>query len=67
MKQEMKFRFYGQQVEAILIDGDPERRDEWFISVDGEQIGRIYDGWAIDETAIMRFVERKILESLKDC
>lgn len=67
MKDDMKFRFYGQQVEAILIDGDPERRDEWFIKVDGEQIGRIYDSWKIDETTIMRFVERKILESLKGC
>ena len=67
MKDDMKFRFYGQQVEATLIDGDPERRDEWFIKVDGQQIGRIYDSWQIDETDIMRFVERKILESLKGC
>lgn len=67
MKDDMKFRFYGQQVEATLIDGDPERRDEWFVKVDGQQIGRIYDSWQIDETDIMRFVERKILESLKGC
>ena len=67
MKDDIKFRFYGQQVEATLIDGDPERRDEWFIKVDGQQIGRIYDSWQIDETDIMRFVERKILESLKGC
>lgn len=67
MKDDIKFRFYGQQVEATLIDGDPERRDEWFIKVDGKQIGRIYDSWQIDETDIMRFVERKILESLKGC
>lgn len=67
MKDDIKFRFYGQQVEATLIDGDPERRDEWFVKVDGQQIGRIYDSWQIDETDIMRFVERKILESLKGC
>lgn len=67
MKDDMKFRFYGQQVEAILIDGDPERRDEWFIKVDGQQIGRIYDSWQIDATDIMRFVEKKFLESLKGC
>lgn len=67
MKHDMNFRFYGQQVEAILIDGDPERRDEWFVKVDGQQIGRIRDFYGIDETAIMRFVEKKILENLKGC
>lgn len=67
MKHDMKFRFYGCEVEAILIDGDPERRDEWFIKVDGQQIGRIYDSWQIDETEIMRFVEKKILENLAGC
>lgn len=67
MKNNMNFRFYGQQIEAIFVDGDPERRDEWFIKVNGQQIGRIKDSYKVDEIEIMRFVERKILENLAGC
>lgn len=66
MKNDMTFKFYGQQVEAIFIDGDRERRDEWFVKVNGQTIGRIKDYWGIDETAIMRFVENWILENLEN-
>ena len=62
----MKFRFYGQQVEAYLIDGDCERRDVWGVWVDGVPFGMLEDNYT-DETDIMRFVEKKILESLKGC
>ena len=54
----MKFRFYGQQVEAILIDGDSERRDVWGVWVDGVPFGMLEDNYT-DETDIMRFVEKK--------
>ena len=66
MKNDMTFKFYGQQVEAILIDGDRERRDEWFVKVNGQTIGRIYDSYQVDETEIMRFVENWILENLEN-
>ena len=66
MKNEMKFRFYGQQVEAYLIDGDCERRDVWGVWVDGVPFGMLEDNYT-DETDIMRFVEKKILENLAGC
>ena len=62
----MKFRFYGQQVVALLIDGDPERRDVWAIWVDCVPFGMLEDNYT-DETDIMRFVEKKILENLAGC
>lgn len=67
MKQEMKFRFYGQNVEAVLIDGDRERADVWAIWVDGEFFGNLRDFWKTDEKAVMRFIEKRILENLKGC
>lgn len=63
MVNKMKFRFYGQEVIALLISNNSEGREVWAVWVDSVPFGTLEDNFT-DETDIMRFVEKKILENL---
>ena len=64
---EKSFKFYGQNVRAMWIKGDSETADFWMVWVDGSYLGSFDGDWTQRNAPIMRFVEKKILESLKGC
>lgn len=61
---EMAFKFYGQNVRALWIQGDSETSAFWMVWADERYLGSFDRDWTNKKAPIMRFVEKKILEKI---